>query len=212
MVLWNTVYIQKIVEELRAEGHHIRDEDIARISPLDFAHINFHGRYSFALPAEVTAGGAAPDTPADGGPHRALGTGILTGLGLCKAPSDLFVRHAGMPRDAAKAPAFAGRRPHRSDYRGVRHRAKTLMKRDGQTQPLRGGQTVEAITEPRDVSPQKTDPRILIHQLRMPIPHSGVKSCDTYTGFPFRSYPTPDTDGPAPGRGRADPVAPIASL
>jgi TnpA family transposase len=60
VVLWNTVYIQKIVEELRAEGHHIRDEDIARISPLDFAHINFHGRYTFALPAEVTAGGLRP--------------------------------------------------------------------------------------------------------------------------------------------------------
>lgn len=59
-MLWNTVYIQKIVEELRAEGHHIRDEDIARISPLDFAHINFHGRYTFALPAEVTAGGLRP--------------------------------------------------------------------------------------------------------------------------------------------------------
>lgn len=60
VVLWNTVYIQKIIAELRAEGHHIRDEDIARISPLDFAHINFHGRYSFALPAEVTVGALRP--------------------------------------------------------------------------------------------------------------------------------------------------------
>lgn len=56
VVLWNTVYIQKIVADLRAEGHHIRNEDIARISPLDFSHINFHGRYSFALPPEVSAG------------------------------------------------------------------------------------------------------------------------------------------------------------
>lgn len=30
--------------------------DIARLSPLKFAHINFHGRYSFALPAEVQGG------------------------------------------------------------------------------------------------------------------------------------------------------------
>ncbi|MGW0884698.1 Tn3 family transposase [Streptomyces sp. NPDC002671] len=56
VVLWNTVYFQKITEEMRAEGIHVRDEDIARLSPLKFAHINFHGRYSFALPAEVASG------------------------------------------------------------------------------------------------------------------------------------------------------------
>ncbi|HEV2639032.1 MAG TPA: Tn3 family transposase [Actinocrinis sp.] len=56
VVVWNTVYIQKIITELRAEGHHVRNEDIARISPLDFAHINVHGRYSFSLPPEISAG------------------------------------------------------------------------------------------------------------------------------------------------------------
>ncbi|WP_200258755.1 hypothetical protein [Streptomyces sp. HSG2] len=30
--------------------------DIARLSPLKFAHINFHGRYSFALPVEAQGG------------------------------------------------------------------------------------------------------------------------------------------------------------
>ena len=38
------------------EGIHVHDEDIARLSPLKFARINFHGRYSFALPAEVQGG------------------------------------------------------------------------------------------------------------------------------------------------------------
>ncbi|MGN9794957.1 Tn3 family transposase [Streptomyces sp. OZ13] len=56
VVLWNTVYFQKIIIEMRAEGIHVRDEDIARLSPLKFAHINFHGRYSFALPAEIQGG------------------------------------------------------------------------------------------------------------------------------------------------------------
>jgi MFS family permease len=56
VVLWNTVYFQKIIAEMRAEGIHVRDEDIARLSPLKFAHINFHGRYSFALPVEVQGG------------------------------------------------------------------------------------------------------------------------------------------------------------
>lgn len=41
---------------MRAEGIHVCDEGIARLSPLKFAHINFHGRYSFALPGEVLGG------------------------------------------------------------------------------------------------------------------------------------------------------------
>ncbi len=56
VILWNTVYLQQIIAEMCAEGHHVRDEDIARLSPLMFAHINFHVRYSFALAAEVQSG------------------------------------------------------------------------------------------------------------------------------------------------------------
>ncbi|MFG2630799.1 hypothetical protein [Streptomyces sp. NPDC048473] len=44
---------------MRAEGIHVRDEDIARLSPLKFAHI-IHDRYSFALPAEVQGGQLRP--------------------------------------------------------------------------------------------------------------------------------------------------------
>lgn len=32
------------------------DEDLARLSPLIFEHINMLGRYSFAVPEEVTRG------------------------------------------------------------------------------------------------------------------------------------------------------------
>ncbi|MFJ2818480.1 Tn3 family transposase [Streptomyces sp. NPDC087294] len=60
VVLWNTVYMERIVEEMRAEGLHVSDADLARLSPLKFAHINFHGRYSFALPAEVAGGQLRP--------------------------------------------------------------------------------------------------------------------------------------------------------
>ncbi|GGV55318.1 hypothetical protein GCM10010245_87600 [Streptomyces spectabilis] len=56
VILWNTVYFQKIIGEMRAEGIHVRDEDFACLSPLKFAHINLHGRYSFALPTEVQGG------------------------------------------------------------------------------------------------------------------------------------------------------------
>lgn len=56
VILWNTVHLQQVIAEMRGEGPHVHDEDIARLSPLMFAHINFHGRYSFALPAEVQGG------------------------------------------------------------------------------------------------------------------------------------------------------------
>lgn len=41
--------------QLRAEGHEIRDEDVARLSPLKHKNLNVLGRYSFA--ASTPAGG-----------------------------------------------------------------------------------------------------------------------------------------------------------
>ncbi|MCW2880818.1 MAG: transposase, Tn3 family, partial [Sphaerisporangium sp.] len=43
--LWNTRYLDAAVVQLRAEGHDLKDEDVARISPLKDRHINFMGRY-----------------------------------------------------------------------------------------------------------------------------------------------------------------------
>ncbi|MFD0271350.1 Tn3 family transposase [Streptomyces sp. NPDC127106] len=56
VVLWTTRYIDAAVAQLRAEGHEIRDEDIARLSPLKHRNLNVLGRYSFA--ASVPAGGS----------------------------------------------------------------------------------------------------------------------------------------------------------
>jgi TnpA family transposase len=54
MVLWTTRYIDAAVEKLRTEGHEIRDEDIARLSPLKHRNLSVLGRYSFTAsnPAE----------------------------------------------------------------------------------------------------------------------------------------------------------------
>jgi hypothetical protein len=49
-VLWNTVYIDHAVKQLDADGLTVSDELLARLSPLQFEHINFHGRYTFAPP------------------------------------------------------------------------------------------------------------------------------------------------------------------
>ncbi|MFJ7271998.1 Tn3 family transposase [Streptomyces sp. NPDC099050] len=47
VVLWTTRYIDAAVAQLRAEGHEIRDEDVARLSPLKHKNVNVLGRYSF---------------------------------------------------------------------------------------------------------------------------------------------------------------------
>ncbi|MGI5423928.1 Tn3 family transposase [Streptomyces sp. CA-179760] len=47
IVLWTTKYIDAAVAQLQAEGHEIREEDIARLSPLKHRNLNLLGRYSF---------------------------------------------------------------------------------------------------------------------------------------------------------------------
>ncbi|MFI9230826.1 Tn3 family transposase [Streptomyces rimosus] len=46
-VLWTTKYIDAAVAQLHAEGHGIRDEDIARLPPLKHRNLNLLGRDSF---------------------------------------------------------------------------------------------------------------------------------------------------------------------
>lgn len=60
IVLWNTIYIEAALEQLRKEGFPIRDEDATRLSPLIHDHINLLGRYSFAMPDIVARGGLRP--------------------------------------------------------------------------------------------------------------------------------------------------------
>jgi TnpA family transposase len=49
IILWNTIYMDAALDQLRSEGHNLRDEDVARLSPLGFDHINMLGRYAFTL-------------------------------------------------------------------------------------------------------------------------------------------------------------------
>lgn len=49
-MLFNTRYMDAAVNQLRADGFEVRDEDVARLSPFVRHHINVLGRYSFALP------------------------------------------------------------------------------------------------------------------------------------------------------------------
>jgi TnpA family transposase len=44
--LGTTRYLDAAVTQLRAQGHHVRDEDAARLSPLKTKHLNVLGRYA----------------------------------------------------------------------------------------------------------------------------------------------------------------------
>ena len=58
IVLWNTFYMNAALEQLRAEGYPVREEDLARLSPFVRHHLGVHGRYSFVPPD--LAGGIRP--------------------------------------------------------------------------------------------------------------------------------------------------------
>jgi Tn3 transposase DDE domain len=55
IVLWNTIYMDAALRQLRKEGLEVRDEDVARLSPLGML-----GRYAFSLPDRISRGELRP--------------------------------------------------------------------------------------------------------------------------------------------------------
>jgi TnpA family transposase len=49
VLVWNTVQIQRTVEELRTSGHPVQDEDLARVSPLLRTHVIPNGSYDLSI-------------------------------------------------------------------------------------------------------------------------------------------------------------------
>jgi TnpA family transposase len=47
VLVWNTLRITEIVNQLRAAGHAIADQDLARVSPLMHGHVIRNGTYRF---------------------------------------------------------------------------------------------------------------------------------------------------------------------
>ena len=57
IVLWNTIYIDAAIAQLRQEGYPVRDEDVARLSLfIHQRHNNLLNRYPFIVPVAVTRG------------------------------------------------------------------------------------------------------------------------------------------------------------
>lgn len=60
IVLWNTIYMEAALNQLRMEGYPVSDDDVSRLSPLLHEHINMLGRYSFSVPESVAKGELRP--------------------------------------------------------------------------------------------------------------------------------------------------------
>ena len=66
IVLWNTIYVEAVLEQFRKEGYPVNEEDKAHLSPLIHEHINTQGRHSFVMPEAVVKGELRPlRNPAD---------------------------------------------------------------------------------------------------------------------------------------------------
>lgn len=54
VMAWNTVYIQEILKELKAEGFDVNEDDLEHISPAPFEHVILLGNYNFKV--EIVTG------------------------------------------------------------------------------------------------------------------------------------------------------------
>ncbi len=52
-IAWNTVYYQKVLDQLTREGYPINDEDLAHLWPTRNAHINPYGKYTIDADVEL---------------------------------------------------------------------------------------------------------------------------------------------------------------
>ncbi len=60
VALWNSFYLDRAVEYQREQGEEVREENLARISPLVREHIHVLGRYQFTLEESIAEGGVRP--------------------------------------------------------------------------------------------------------------------------------------------------------
>ncbi|MEU2159308.1 Tn3 family transposase [Streptomyces sp. NPDC019396] len=109
-VPWNSVYLQEMVNQLRAEGHHISDADLARLSPLGHDHIRMIGRFHFRLSPELAAGKLRPPAYDEGdrrqltgGPPPACRSASSRRTCSCDTPQNAPIRRSPQPSSEAAA-------------------------------------------------------------------------------------------------------------
>ncbi len=57
---WNTVYMQQAINQLKAEGYPIFEDDLKHLSPIRHEHINPYGKYEFNVEEEFNREGFRP--------------------------------------------------------------------------------------------------------------------------------------------------------
>lgn len=66
IILWNTVYMERAIKGLRAQGEHVPDDLLRYLAPLGWQHINLTGDYLWGADRQVAPAGFRPlRTPAD---------------------------------------------------------------------------------------------------------------------------------------------------
>jgi len=60
IAVWNTVYMQAAIQHLRLSGQEISEDELARLSPVRYEHINIYGKYSFDISETLTNNGLRP--------------------------------------------------------------------------------------------------------------------------------------------------------
>jgi hypothetical protein len=60
VIVWNTVYMAAVVEQLQQEGYPVHESDLAHVWPTRYAHINVYGKYHFNVEEARTRKGLRP--------------------------------------------------------------------------------------------------------------------------------------------------------
>ena len=119
IILWNTVYLGRAVDELRSRGEIIPDELLAHVAPLGWEHIAFNGDYVW--PAEPLVNAFRPlETPA---PNSSMPLSVLFREDSTMTPNMQIDRLGQAMRVAGDALA-------RGDVRAVAPFLKAMEKLD----------------------------------------------------------------------------------
>ena len=57
VVVWNTVYMEAVIKQLRSEGMEVMEEDIRHLWPTRYEHINMYGKFLFNVDEEINRKG-----------------------------------------------------------------------------------------------------------------------------------------------------------
>ena len=60
VVVWNTVYMQAVLDRLGREGLPVEEDDLAHLSPARFEHVNPYGKYLFLMEQAAQRHGLRP--------------------------------------------------------------------------------------------------------------------------------------------------------